>query len=59
VLTNINSPVPKVGQGVIQDGLQTLLFSLNDMHMLTLNIEEVTRYPNGLSIKEILIVEIF
>jgi hypothetical protein len=42
---------------VIQDGLQTLLFDLNDMHILTLKIEDVMRYPNGLSIKEIL--EIF
>jgi hypothetical protein len=40
VLANANPPLAKMGQGVIQCGLQRLLFHLSDMHTLTLNIEE-------------------
>jgi hypothetical protein len=40
VLANANPPVHQVGQGVIQDGLQIMLFHLNDMHRLTPKIEE-------------------
>jgi hypothetical protein len=57
VLDNANLPLPKIGQGVIPEGLQTLLFHLSDMHTLTLKNEEVMRYPIGLSVKGIL--EIF
>jgi hypothetical protein len=57
VLANANLPLPKIGQGVIPEGLQTLLFHLSDMHTLTLKNEEVMRYPIGLSVKGIL--EIF
>jgi hypothetical protein len=34
VLANSNPPVHQVGQGVIHDGLQALLFDMNDMHTL-------------------------
>jgi hypothetical protein len=34
VLANSNPPVHQVGQGVIHDSLQTLLFDPSDMHLL-------------------------
>jgi hypothetical protein len=40
VLANANPPVPKVGQGLVHDGLPTLLCHLNGMHVLTPQIEK-------------------
>jgi hypothetical protein len=51
VLTNLNSPVNQVEQGVIQDDLKTLLFHLSDMYTLTPKIEEDIRFQRGLSVK--------
>jgi hypothetical protein len=51
VLANANPTVPKVEQGVIQDDLHILLFHLNDMHRLTLNIEEDMEYVLGSRLK--------
>jgi hypothetical protein len=42
--TNINLPELKVGQGVLHDGLQTMLSDLDDKHRLTPRIEEVTEF---------------
>jgi hypothetical protein len=36
--TNANPPFSKIGKGVIQDGLQALIYHLEDMHTLTLKI---------------------
>ncbi len=51
VFTSINSPVHKLGQGVLQDGLQTLLFDLVDMYRLSHKIEEVIEFQRRLSVK--------
>jgi hypothetical protein len=48
VLANANPPVYQMGQEVIQDGLQILLFHLT----LTLKIEEDMEFHIGLSVKE-------
>jgi hypothetical protein len=42
--TNINLPELKVGQGVLHDGLQTMLSDPDDKHRLTPRIEEVTEF---------------
>jgi hypothetical protein len=54
VCTSINPPVHKFGQGVLEDGLETLLLDLGDMHRPSLNIEEDMEFPRGLSVKQIL-----
>jgi hypothetical protein len=50
VLTNVNPTVHQVGQGVIQDGLQTLFFQLSDMHILTPKIAEDMEFQRELSV---------
>jgi hypothetical protein len=57
VFTNINSPLHKLGQGVLQDGLETSLFDLSDMHRPTLKMEKDMEFERGLSVK--LILEFF
>jgi hypothetical protein len=52
VLANANPSEHQLGQGVHHADLQTLLFDLGDRHRLTLKIEEVMSFPNGLSLKE-------
>jgi hypothetical protein len=42
--TIINLPMLKLGQGVIHDGLHSLLFYLVDMHRLTSKIQEVMKF---------------
>jgi hypothetical protein len=54
VFTSINSPVHKFGQGVLQDGLQTLLFDLVDMHRPSPNMEEDIEFQRVLNVKQIL-----
>jgi hypothetical protein len=54
VFTSINSTVQKFGQGVLQDGLEILLFDLGDMHRPTLKREEDMEFERGLSAKKIL-----
>jgi hypothetical protein len=44
VSTSLNSPVVKLGQGVLQDGLQILLFDLVDMSRLSPKTEEVLEF---------------
>jgi hypothetical protein len=51
---SINSPLHDIGQGVLQDGLETLLFDLGDMHRPTLNMEEDMGFERGLSVEQIL-----
>jgi hypothetical protein len=46
--------VQKFGQGVLQDGLEILLFDLSDMHRPTLKREEDMEFERGLSAKKIL-----
>jgi hypothetical protein len=43
--------VLKLGQGVIHDGLQILIFDVIDMHRLNLTIAEVMEFRKGLSVK--------
>jgi hypothetical protein len=57
VLTNKNSPLPKLGQGVPQDDLSSSFYDLDDMHILNLKIIEDIKFQRGLSVKQIL--EIF
>jgi hypothetical protein len=54
VFTSINSLAHKLGQGVLQDGLQTLIFGLGDMHRPSPNMEEDMEFQKGLSVKKIL-----
>jgi hypothetical protein len=54
VLANANPPVHQVGQRVIEYGLQTLLFHLNDMHRLTPMFEEDIEFQRGLHVKQFL-----
>jgi hypothetical protein len=54
VFMSINSPLHDIGQGVLQDGLETLLFDLGDMHRPTLNMEEDMGFERGLSVEQIL-----
>jgi hypothetical protein len=54
VSTSINPPVHKIGQGVLQDGLQTFLFNLVDMHTPYPNIEEDMKFSKVLVVKQIL-----
>jgi hypothetical protein len=51
VFTIINSPVRKLGQRFLQDGLQTLLFDLGDMHRPPAKIEDDMEFSKGLSFK--------
>jgi hypothetical protein len=57
VFTSINSPVHKLGQQVLRDGLQTLFFDLDDMHRPSPKIKEVMEFLKELSAKQSL--EIF
>jgi hypothetical protein len=43
--------VLKLGQGVLHDGLQILLFDVVDMHRLIPTNAEVMEFQKGLSIK--------
>jgi hypothetical protein len=52
VLTNINSPVHQVGQGVDHTDLQTLLLDLSDVHRPSPKIKEVIKFMKGLSVEE-------
>jgi hypothetical protein len=54
VSTSINSPVLKLGDGVLQDGLQILLFDLVDMYRLSHKIEEVIEFQKLISVKKIM-----
>jgi hypothetical protein len=44
--------VLKLGQGVLHDDLQILIFDVVDMHRLNLTIAEVMEFQNWLSIKQ-------
>jgi hypothetical protein len=44
VLANANPLVHQMGQGVIQDGLQLLLYDPDDMHRPSHNIEEDMKF---------------
>jgi hypothetical protein len=54
VFTSINSPLEKIGQGVLQDGLEILHFNLGDMHRETLKMELDMEFEKVLSVKQIL-----
>jgi hypothetical protein len=54
VSTSINSPVLKLGDGVLQDGLQILIFDLVDMYRLSHKIEEVIEFQKLISVKKIM-----
>jgi hypothetical protein len=54
VFTNTNTPVHKLGQGFLQDSLQTLLFDLNDMYTPSPKIEEVVEFAKGIIVKQVL-----
>jgi hypothetical protein len=49
----MNSLVHNLGQGALQDDLQTLFFDLGDMHRPTLKMEEDMEFEIGLSVKQI------
>jgi hypothetical protein len=51
VCTIINSPLHKIGQGVLQDGLENFLFDLGDMRRSTLKIKEDIEFQRGLIVK--------
>jgi hypothetical protein len=40
-----------IGQEVLYGGLQTLNYDLGDMHILTLNIKEDTKFQRGINAK--------
>jgi hypothetical protein len=44
--------VLKLGQEVLHDGIQVLLFDVVDMHRLNLTIVEVMEFRKGLSVKQ-------
>jgi hypothetical protein len=46
--------VHNLGQGAIQDDLETLFFDLGDMHRPTLNMKENMEFEKGLIVKQIL-----
>jgi hypothetical protein len=50
VTTNINPRELKLGQEVLHDGVQPLLFDLVDIHRLTSKIEEVMEFQGGISV---------
>jgi hypothetical protein len=52
VPTNANLPFPIIGQGVIQGGLQALLYYLKDMHKLTPHIEQNMEFQKGLNVMQ-------
>jgi hypothetical protein len=54
VPTSINLLVYKLGQGVLQDGIQTLLFDLGDKDKPSPNMEQDREFQRGLSVKQIL-----
>jgi hypothetical protein len=54
VLTNKNSPLVKLGQGVLQDDLSASFYDLDDMHILNLKIVEDIKFQIGSSVKQIL-----
>jgi hypothetical protein len=54
VFTSINLLVLQHGQGVLQDGLQTLHFDLGDMHRPSQNMEEDMEFERRLSVKKFL-----
>jgi hypothetical protein len=54
VFTSINSSLHKIGQGILQEGLQTLFFGLGDMHRPTLKLKEDIEFKRWLSVKQIL-----
>jgi hypothetical protein len=54
VLTNKKLPLPKLGQGVLQDDLSASFYDLDDMHILNLKIVEDIKFQIGLSVKQIL-----
>jgi hypothetical protein len=49
----VNSSEYKLGQGVLQDYLQILLYDLKDMHRPSHNIEEVIEFQKDLNDKKI------
>jgi hypothetical protein len=49
MFTSINSPVQKYKQGVLQDGLQTLIFDLDNMQGPSPTIEKYIEFQRGLS----------
>jgi hypothetical protein len=51
---NANPTLPNIRQGVIQDDLQTFLFHMSDMHILTLKIEKDMEFQRGLVLKQFL-----
>jgi hypothetical protein len=57
VFTSINSSLRKIGQSVLEDGLETLHLDLGDIHRPTLKMEGDMEFERGLSVNQIL--EIF
>jgi hypothetical protein len=49
----MNSLVHNLGQGALQDDIETLFFDLGDMHRPTLKMEEDMEFEIGLSVKQI------
>jgi hypothetical protein len=54
VATITNTPLYQTEQGVFQTELKVLLFTLVDMHELTLKIKEDMKFQRGLSVKQFL-----
>jgi hypothetical protein len=54
VFTSIILPLHKIGDGVLQYGLEILIFDLGDMHRPTLKMEEYIEFKRRLSVKQIL-----
>jgi hypothetical protein len=46
-----NLPLPKIGQGMIQGGLQRMVFHLNDMHTVALKIKGDIEFQKELNVK--------
>jgi hypothetical protein len=51
VFTIINSPLHKIGQGVLQDGIGSFLFDPGHMHIPTLKINEDIEFQGWLIVK--------
>jgi hypothetical protein len=50
VFTSTNSPIHKLGQGVIQDDPQTFLFNMGDMHRPSQKIGDDMEFQKGIHI---------
>jgi hypothetical protein len=53
VFSNANTPVHKLGQGVLQDDLQIRFYDRGDMHIPSHKIEDVIEFQKKVTDKEI------